>query len=169
MSDSGVRAAIGARTLAEAFRITAAGREGAVAIRTRGDEGREGLVDASPCTEDRVTGFDVAASSAALEPDDVLSIIYTSGTTGPPKGVMLSHRNLMTAVEAVEAMVRFPQDGRVISWLPSAHVAERVAHHYLPIVYGLQITCCPNPREVLQYLPEVQPTWFFAVPRIWEK
>ena len=82
---------------------------------------------------------------------------------------MLSHRNLMTAVEAVEAMVRFPQDGRVISWLPSAHVAERVAHHYLPIVYGLQITCCPNPREVLQYLPEVQPTWFFAVPRIWEK
>jgi long-subunit acyl-CoA synthetase (AMP-forming) len=57
----------------------------------------------------------------------------------------------------------------VISWLPNAHVAERNAHHYLPVVYGLQVTCCPNPREVLQYLPEVQPSWFFAVPRIWEK
>src|SRR5438477_78364 len=148
MSDSGVRAAIGARTLAEAFRITAGGREGDVAIRTRGDE----VTLTWGELRDRV-----AAPAAALEPDDVLTIIYTSGTTGPPKGVMLSHRNLMTAVEAVEAMVRFPQDGRVISWLPSAHVAERVAHHYLPIVYGLQITCCPNPREVLQYLPEVQP------------
>ena len=61
------------------------------------------------------------------------------------------------------------RDGRVISWLPSAHVAERNAHHYLPIVYGLQITCCDDPREVLGYLPEVRPSWFFAVPRIWEK
>ena len=66
-------------------------------------------------------------------------------------------------------MIQFPRGGRVISWLPNAHVAERNAHHYLPVVYGLQVTCCPNPREVLQYLPEVQPSWFFAVPRIWEK
>ena len=57
----------------------------------------------------------------------------------------------------------------MISWLPSAHVAERNAHHYLPIVYGLQITCCEDPRQVLSYLPEVRPSWFFAVPRIWEK
>src|SRR5262249_5335597 len=45
----------------------------------------------------------------------------------------------------------------------------RNAHHYLPVVYGLQVTCCPNPREILGYLPEVKPSWFFAVPRIWEK
>ena len=57
----------------------------------------------------------------------------------------------------------------MISWLPSAHIAERNAHHYLPIVYGLQITCCEDPRQVLSYLPEVRPSWFFAVPRIWEK
>src|SRR5205085_4636727 len=62
-----------------------------------------------------------------------------------------------------------PEDGRVISWLPAAHVAERNAHHYLPIVFGLQITCCDDPRQVLSYLPEVRPSWFFAVPRIWEK
>ncbi len=57
----------------------------------------------------------------------------------------------------------------MISWLPAAHIAERNAHHYLPIVYGLQITCCPDPRQVLSYLPDVRPQWFFAVPRIWEK
>src|SRR5205807_8135075 len=48
-------------------------------------------------------------------------------------------------------------------------VAERNAHHYLPIVFGLQITCCDDPRQVLSYLPEVRPSWFFAGPRIWEK
>ena len=113
--------------------------------------------------------FDVEASVAQIKPEDVLTLIYTSGTTGPPKGVQLIHRNLMAAVEGLETLIRFPRDGRVISWLPSAHVAERNAHHYLPIVFGLQITCCDDPRQVLSYLPEVRPSWFFAVPRIWEK
>ena len=114
--------------------------------------------------------FDVDASVAQIGPQDVLTLIYTSGTTGPPKGVQLSHRNLLAAVaQASRSSSTCRRDGRVISWLPSAHVAERNAHHYLPIVYGLQITCCDNPREVLGYLPEVRPSWFFAVPRIWEK
>jgi long-chain acyl-CoA synthetase len=113
--------------------------------------------------------FDVTASVAQIQPSDVLTLIYTSGTTGPPKGVQLIHRNLLAAVEGLDVLIQFPRDGRVISWLPSAHVAERNAHHYLPIVYGLQITCCDDPRQVLSYLPEVRPSWFFAVPRIWEK
>ena len=83
--------------------------------------------------------------------------------------MQLIHRNLMAACEGLDELIEFPKDGRVISWLPSAHVAERNAHHYLPIVYGLQITCCEDPRQVLSYLPEVRPSWFFAVPRIWEK
>jgi long-subunit acyl-CoA synthetase (AMP-forming) len=114
-------------------------------------------------------GFDVDASVAQIKPTDVLTLIYTSGTTGPPKGVQLVHRNLLAAVEGLDELIEFPENGRVISWLPSAHVAERNAHHYLPIVFGLQITCCEDPREVLSYLPEVRPSWFFAVPRIWEK
>jgi long-subunit acyl-CoA synthetase (AMP-forming) len=114
-------------------------------------------------------GFDVESSVAELTPDDVLTLIYTSGTTGPPKGVQLSHRNIMATVQQVEDLIELPSDGRVISWLPSAHVAERNAHHYIPIVFGLEVTCCDNPREVLSYLPEVRPSWFFAVPRIWEK
>ncbi|HLB20919.1 MAG TPA: AMP-dependent synthetase/ligase [Solirubrobacteraceae bacterium] len=113
--------------------------------------------------------FDVERSVAELRGSDVLTLIYTSGTTGPPKGVQLIHRNLLAAVEGLDELIEFPQDGRVISWLPAAHVAERNAHHYLPVVFGLQITCCDDPRQVLSYLPEVRPSWFFAVPRIWEK
>jgi long-chain acyl-CoA synthetase len=114
-------------------------------------------------------GFDVEESVARIRPTDLLTLIYTSGTTGPPKGVQLVHRNLLAAVEGLDELISFPRDGRVISWLPAAHVAERNAHHYLPIVFGLQITCCDDPRQVLSYLPEVRPSWFFAVPRVWEK
>jgi long-subunit acyl-CoA synthetase (AMP-forming) len=113
--------------------------------------------------------FDVDASVAQLQGSDVLTLIYTSGTTGPPKGVQLIHRNLLAALEGLDELIEFPENGRVISWLPAAHVAERNAHHYLPIVFGLQITCCEDPPQVLSYLPEVKPSWFFAVPRIWEK
>ena len=113
--------------------------------------------------------FDVEASVREIEPDDVLTLIYTSGTTGPPKGVQLAHRNLLSAVQGTEELIQFPDESRVISWLPAAHVAERVAHHYLPIMYGMTVTCCHNPREIMGYLPAVRPTWFFAVPRIWEK
>ena len=114
-------------------------------------------------------GVRPAGGCAAVEADDVVTLIYTSGTTGPPKGVQLTHRNVMSAVAIVNDLIRLPEDGRVISWLPAAHVAERVAHHYLPIAYGLQVTCCHDPRQILAYLPEVRPSWFFAVPRIWEK
>ena len=114
-------------------------------------------------------GWDVEASVAQLGPDDLLTLIYTSGTTGPPKGVQLTHRNLLAAVQAVEQIVQFPAQARVISWLPSAHIAERAAHHYLPIVYGMTVTSCPNAKEVLAYVAAVRPSWFFAVPRIWEK
>jgi long-subunit acyl-CoA synthetase (AMP-forming) len=109
---------------------------------------------------------EVAAPGSGL---DLITLIYTSGTTGPPKGVQITHRNVIAALSAIEKLIDFPREGRVISWLPSAHVAERVAHHYIPIVYGLQVTCCPNARDILAYLPEVRPSWFFAVPRIWEK
>jgi long-subunit acyl-CoA synthetase (AMP-forming) len=127
--------------------------------------------DALPLTE--VEGsypeFDVAAASADIRPDDVLTLIYTSGTTGPPKGVQLSHRSVLANARAVGQMMQLPAGGRLVSWLPSAHVAERMAHHYIPTIFAATITCCPDPREVLSYLPKVHPTWFFAVPRIREK
>ena len=113
--------------------------------------------------------FDAEAALEKVGPEDVLTLIYTSGTTGPPKGVQIAHRNEMAAVRGIEALVQFPEGARVISWLPAAHIAERSAHHYLPIVYGFEVTCCPNPRDITAYLADVHPQWFFAVPRIWEK
>ena len=109
--------------------------------------------------------------AAQIDPDDGLTLIYTSGTTGPPKGVELTHRNLMSLVSSVDDMIPFPEgdENRVISWLPAAHIAERGAHYYLPVVKGVSVTICPDPRKIMETLPEVRPTWFFAVPRIWEK
>jgi long-chain acyl-CoA synthetase len=106
-----------------------------------------------------------------VSPDDLLTLIYTSGTTGPPKGVQLTHRNLMSLVSSVQDMIPFPEDqeNRVISWLPAAHIAERGAHYYLPVIMGVSVTVCPDPRKIIEVLPQVRPTWFFAVPRIWEK
>ena len=114
-------------------------------------------------------GFDAAASAAQVQPDDILTLIYTSGTTGPPKGVQLSHRNVMATVRIFQELLRIDPGARVISWLPAAHIAERNAHHYLPIVYAGSVTTCPDPRAIVQVLPQVHPNWFFAVPRIWEK
>jgi long-chain acyl-CoA synthetase len=113
--------------------------------------------------------FDFDAAWQAVDPDEMLTLIYTSGTTGPPKGVQLTHANVMAAIRGFDEMIAFPSDGRVVSWLPMAHIAERACSHYLPMLLGFTTTCCPDPRQVVAYLPEVRPTWFFAVPRIWEK
>src|SRR5215217_7476369 len=114
-------------------------------------------------------GFDFDATWQAVEPEDVLTLIYTSGTTGPPKGVQLTHSNLIAAVQGFDEVISFPNDGRVVSWLPMAHIAERACSHYLPMMLGFTTTDCPDPRQVVAYLPEVRPSWFFAVPRIFEK
>ena len=75
----------------------------------------------------------------------------------------------MAGARAADGIIHFPDDARVISWLPAAHIAERMAHHYLPVVFGMGVTTCPVMREIVAYLPTVKPTWFFAVPRIFEK
>ena len=131
-----------------------------------GDEGDHTLAE----LEQMNPGFDVAETVDAIGPDDLLTLIYTSGTTGPPKGVQLSHRNLMSLVAGVEDLIHLPERGaKIISWLPAAHIAERGAHYYLPVIKGVSITICPEPRKIMEFLPKVRPTWFFAVPRIWEK
>ena len=130
-----------------------------------GDDGDLTLAD----LEEKGADFD-PTEAAAVAPGDLLTLIYTSGTTGPPKGVELTHRNLLTLVTSIENLLPLPdRGGKVVSWLPAAHIAERGAHYYLPLVRGLSITVCPDPKQVTAFLAEVKPTWFFAVPRIWEK
>src|SRR5215217_590983 len=124
---------------------------------------------ADPVEAHAAQNFDFEAAWRAVGASDLLTLIYTSGTTGPPKGVQLTHANVVYSINGFDQVIHFPNEGRVVSWLPMAHIAERSCSHYLPMFVGFSTTCCPDPRQVMAYLPEVRPSWFFAVPRIWEK
>jgi len=115
------------------------------------------------------SAFDFEAAWRAVEPEDVLCLIYTSGTTGPPKGVQLTHANMIAEWRACDAVHSAEPGGRSISFLPSAHVADRWAQLYGQMVYGSCVHCCPDPREMVAYTIEVRPTLWGGVPRIWEK
>jgi long-chain acyl-CoA synthetase len=107
--------------------------------------------------------------AAALSPDDPATILYTSGTTGNPKGVVLTHRNVL--YEAISTMEKagLTEPQRAVSYLPLAHIAERVLGLYGPQVVGGQVHAIGDPAELLATLGEVHPTAFFGVPRVWEK
>jgi long-chain acyl-CoA synthetase len=118
----------------------------------------------------RSPGFDFDATWRAVGSDDLLTLIYTSGTTGPPKGVELTHRNLLAAWRGMHAAWDLPHPGgSTVSYLPSAHVADRFSSHYAAMLFGQSVTCCPDPRQVGRLLPEARPTLFASVPRIWQK
>jgi long-chain acyl-CoA synthetase len=112
--------------------------------------------------------LDVAVASSA--PDDLVTLIYTSGTTGPSKGVMLDHRNICWTAECLARVLEIELAGvRVVSYLPMAHIAERMNSHYLALTRGAEVTCCPDPTQLLAYATEVRPNLMFGVPRVWEK
>jgi long-subunit acyl-CoA synthetase (AMP-forming) len=114
--------------------------------------------------------FDLEAAAAGATLEDVATLIYTSGTTGPPKAVELTHRNLLAMVAVIpEALELDRPDERFVSYLPMAHVAERLISHYLPMACGAEVTCCSDPRAVFEIVPSVRPTFFFAPPRLLEK
>lgn len=104
-----------------------------------------------------------------LDPDDPCSIIYTSGTTGKPKGVVLTHRNFLSNVEAVNEVIPVKASDVFLSFLPLSHVLERTAGYYMPISYGATIAYAENVKQVAQNLKEVRPTILISVPRIFEK
>jgi long-chain acyl-CoA synthetase len=106
---------------------------------------------------------------AAVRPDDLATLIYTSGTTGPPKGVELTHHNILTMAAEMAALIGARAQQRAISYLPMAHIAERVCTHYLPMTAALTVVCCPSPGAITELLPRVQPQFFFSPPRLWEK
>jgi long-chain acyl-CoA synthetase len=113
--------------------------------------------------------FDFEATWRAVEPDDVLCLIYTSGTTGPPKGVQLTHHNMVSQWRACDEVHPTEPGGRAITYLPSAHVADRWGLLYSQMFYGSCLYCCPDPRQLVAYSIEVRPNIWGGVPRIWEK
>ncbi|AEF41089.1 AMP-dependent synthetase/ligase [Hoyosella subflava] len=113
--------------------------------------------------------FDFGATWRAVQPSDLATIIYTSGTTGPPKGVELTHANLMTQITAVETLITPEDDDTVISYLPDAHAANRIAAHYRSVATGTQVITVDDPKKVIEALVSLRPTIFGAVPAIWYK
>jgi len=113
--------------------------------------------------------FDFDASWRALAPDDLLTLIYTSGTTGPPKGVELTHDNMLAQWRGLVEVLPVRMGGRAISYLPTAHIADRSLAHYGQMLFGLELTCVADARQVAAALPSVQPTMWGAVPRVAEK
>ncbi|HEX3707339.1 MAG TPA: long-chain fatty acid--CoA ligase [Mycobacteriales bacterium] len=130
---------------------------------SQGTEPWQQLLDGDP--------VDLVAAEAAADPSDLLTVIYTSGTTGPPKGVMLSHTNVLAAVTAFSSYSgRDTDEGRrLISYLPMAHIAERMVTHYSPILRGSQVVPCPEIARMTEYLLAVHPSALFGPPRVWEK
>ncbi|MCD9624131.1 AMP-dependent synthetase/ligase [Rhabdothermincola salaria] len=115
--------------------------------------------------------LDLEPASAEVDPASLATIIYTSGTTGPPKGVTITHRNAVWTLESLKPLL--PWDDhvgkRVVSYLPMAHIAERVTSHYAGLMLGYEVTTCPDPSLLSTYLKEVRPHFLFGVPRVFEK
>ncbi len=106
---------------------------------------------------------------ASITPDSLATLIYTSGTTGVPKGVMVTQRNVVWTAESVRRAVDLPTNPRLVSYLPLAHIAERLSTHYNGIYLAGQVYFCPELAQVLEYIQKARPQVFVAVPRVYEK
>jgi long-chain acyl-CoA synthetase len=108
---------------------------------------------------------------ASVRPDDLATFVYTSGTTGEPKGVMLTHENIWwTAIHSEQSVpVGDADNARTLSYLPLSHIAERMISHFLHIYYGTQTWFAESIQTLQRDLQDCKPTYFFGVPRVWEK
>jgi len=134
----------------------------------------DSLVDAAEGALDG-RGGEVAAASATVGPDNPLTIVYTSGTTGHPKGTLVTHAGVRFVMDGIAAVgerggVPLPAVGSsALSYLPLAHLAERMFSHYLAVRQVATVTFVRDYRKMAGMLPLVRPHVFLGVPRIWEK
>ncbi len=104
-----------------------------------------------------------------VQPDQSVTLLYTSGTTGDPKGVLLSHHNVIYQCVVLEATVEVPDQPRTLAYLPLAHIAERVLGIYNLVYRAGHATIVADPKQLVAALRAVRPHSFFGVPRVWEK
>ncbi|MGH3714390.1 MAG: fatty acid--CoA ligase FadD11 [Micromonosporaceae bacterium] len=133
------------------------------------DGSPEGTISVAELIAGGAPDFDFEATWRGVRPDDVATLIYTSGTTGNPKGVETTHANLIFEAEAVVKVLGVEHGDRITSYLPSAHIADRFTALYLQETYGTQITTIADATTLAAALPDVRPTIWGAVPRVWEK
>lgn len=109
------------------------------------------------------------AEPGLAKPEDLATIVYTSGTTGRPKGVMLSHRNVLSDVAAALRVVDCYQEDVFLSFLPFSHTLERTAGYYLPMMAGAAVAFARSINQLGEDLQVVRPTVLIAVPRVFER
>jgi long-chain acyl-CoA synthetase len=119
--------------------------------------------------ENRETIATYREDAMTVKPDDVATIIYTSGTTGEPKGVMLTHDNIFSNVQAARTAIPFEGEDTALSFLPLSHIFERMGGHYLMWATGTSIAYAESIDTVPVNLQEVKPTIVLSVPRLYEK
>jgi long-chain acyl-CoA synthetase len=112
---------------------------------------------------------EIHAREDALDRASIATLIYTSGTTGPPKGVVLTHGNLLSNAEGTLAAKGMEEDDVLLNWLPYSHIYARTVDHYLPMLAGATIALAESPDTVIENLAEIAPTWMASVPRLYEK
>ena len=105
----------------------------------------------------------------AGKPTDTLTVLYTSGTTGNPKGVLITHRMALYEAAVSDEVSELPDHSVSVSYLPYAHIADRVLSMYLPALRASHVYMCPDPAQLTTVLREARPHFFFGVPRVWEK
>jgi long-subunit acyl-CoA synthetase (AMP-forming) len=112
---------------------------------------------------------DLESRLDAVDPQGICELIYTSGTTGEPKGVILTHRNVIWTANRVTEIYDIGPDDSLISYLPLSHIAEQALSLYAPAFTGACVWFAESLDKVAENLREVRPSLFFAVPRVWEK
>jgi long-chain acyl-CoA synthetase len=116
-----------------------------------------------------INADEIAARESALDESSLATIIYTSGTTGNPKGVMLTHGNLLCNAKSTCEISFVSMDDILMSWLPYSHIYARTVDHYLTSIGGLTVVLAESVDTLMDNIRQVQPTWLTAVPRVYEK
>ncbi|MFC7303559.1 AMP-dependent synthetase/ligase [Streptomyces monticola] len=132
-----------------------------------GGHGTYASVQATGAVRYQPDGFEKAWRETRA--GDPLTVVYTSGTTGDPKGVRITHRNMVLNALSLDQVVELPDHVEHISYLPFAHIAERMLGIYLVTFRAAHAHLCADPAEVAATARELHPAQFFGVPRVWEK
>jgi long-chain acyl-CoA synthetase len=136
--------------------------------------GWQSLLDLGRAAAERDPGA-FERSWRQVTPDSLATLIYTSGTTGRPKGVMITHRNVRYAQQALLRVIPLDDQvtedgiGCMVSYLPMAHITGRMGDHWAPMAHPVELAYCPDQLRLFEIAAQVHPTTLIGIPRVWEK